>query len=425
MAIEFYKEFGELGYLANYSEHGFYKNGIYYKSAEHYYQSEKFDDEEIKRRIIEVNTPKEASMIGRSRDLQRKVNFRDEKLEVMYLGVLEKFRQNSDIRSKLIETRNERIKEMTVKESFWGVGPNLDGLNHMGKILEVVREKVKKEVLLKILSNCKDKKIYVIGHDNPDCDSVFSSLILSHILQKFGIDAVFGVRDENFVDKELISDYLDEEYEVITDYKNKSFLLVDHNNLSCMSKNQVMGAIDHHKITGEVEDLIEIEYASTGLLIYDLFKDMYEFTDDEIRLINLTVLADTEYLISSRFSSEDKKLYEKLRVKLNVEELQKKYFKTTDFNESIESNLKFDYKTYTRNDTTIRRSMISSYSLEREKFYEQYVNALDDNNIDLLIWCDYSIGKTYVYYKKNNIEFPYFTTSSNLILDYLEKELSL
>ena len=36
MAIEFYKEFGDLGYLANYSNHGFYKNGIYYKTVEHF-----------------------------------------------------------------------------------------------------------------------------------------------------------------------------------------------------------------------------------------------------------------------------------------------------------------------------------------------------------------------------------------------------
>ena len=26
MSIDFYKEFGELGYLANYSNHGFYKD---------------------------------------------------------------------------------------------------------------------------------------------------------------------------------------------------------------------------------------------------------------------------------------------------------------------------------------------------------------------------------------------------------------
>ena len=46
--IDFYKEFGNLGYLANYSHHGFYKDGIFYKTAEHYYQASKFNDLEIK-----------------------------------------------------------------------------------------------------------------------------------------------------------------------------------------------------------------------------------------------------------------------------------------------------------------------------------------------------------------------------------------
>ena len=115
MAIEFYKELGSLGYLANYSNHGFLKNGIFYKTAEHYYQSEKFDDKKIKEKIINASSPKEASNIGRNRNYQRRENFKDIKLEVMYQAVLEKFRQNKDIRARLIETRNEPIKEMTTK----------------------------------------------------------------------------------------------------------------------------------------------------------------------------------------------------------------------------------------------------------------------------------------------------------------------
>ncbi len=425
MAIEFYKEFGEYGYLANYSNHGFSKNGIYYKTAEHYYQSEKFDDDCIKKRIIEAKTPKEASTIGRDRSLKRKKDFRDIKLGVMYEGVLEKFRQNSDIRSKLIETRNEKIKEMTVKENFWGVGPKLDGLNHIGKILEVVREKVKEELLLKILVSCQGKKVYVVGHRNPDVDSVFSSYILTNILKSFGIEATFSVFDEQFVDKELISDYLDCSYEIIDDYENKYFILVDHNNLDGTSDEQVIGSIDHHRITGDVEDLIEIEYASTGLLIYDLFKDKYKFSNEERKLIALTVLADTDYLTSSRFSEEDKKIYDELDVLLDVLKLQKKYFKTTDFNKEIHENLKDDFKVYLRGDLTITRSFISSYSSDREKFYDLYVSAMKDNNIDLLIWCDYTEKVTFVHYKEDDFIFSYFTTSTNLILDYIEKELSL
>ena len=52
MRIEFYKEFGEYGYMANYSNHGFYINDIFYKTVEHYYQSEKYSDNKIKQKIL-------------------------------------------------------------------------------------------------------------------------------------------------------------------------------------------------------------------------------------------------------------------------------------------------------------------------------------------------------------------------------------
>ena len=118
--IEFYKEFGDLGYLANYSNHGFTKNGVFYKTVEHYYQSEKFSDPEIKKRIIDADTPKEASNIGRDRSLKRIDDFKSIKNQVMFDGILEKFRQHRDIAYKLIETRNKGIAEATVDEYYWG-----------------------------------------------------------------------------------------------------------------------------------------------------------------------------------------------------------------------------------------------------------------------------------------------------------------
>ena len=139
MAIEFYKEFGENGYLANYSNYGFYKNNIFYKTVEHYYQSEKFDNNEIKEKIINSATPKEASNIGRDRNNMRKNNFSSIKNQVMFDGVLEKFRQNKSILYKLIETRNEEIIENTVDEYYWGIGKDKRGENHFGKILMKVR----------------------------------------------------------------------------------------------------------------------------------------------------------------------------------------------------------------------------------------------------------------------------------------------
>lgn len=422
MGIDFYKEFGEYGYLANYSPYGFIVDGVYYPTAEHYYQSEKFDDVKIKNQIIACSTPKEASMIGRRRDLPRKKNFHDQKLFVMYQGVLEKFRQNPDIRSKLIESRNQEIREMTVKENYWGMGPLLDGENHMGKILMMVREQVKFEVLQSIINQAREGKVYVIGHRHPDPDSVFSSLILTHILRSYGIDAVFTVRDEEFVDSKLILDFLKEEYEVVHNYSGKRFILVDHNHLDEIDSSSVIGAIDHHIISKEVDNLIEAEYASTGLLLYDLFKNQYDFSDQEKLLIGLTVLSDTEYLVSSRFQEEDRKLYEELNLGIDERNYQKKYFTTTDFSDSISRNIYKDYKEYSYQGCTIKRSMITSYHDDWEHYYSDYIVEIHKSDINLLIWCDYESKSTYVSYNGKEFIFPFFTTSTNLVLKYLEKE---
>ena len=145
MTIYFYKEFGPLGYLASYSNHGFYIDGIYYKTVEHYYQSQKFLDNKIQERIINAETPKEASNIGRDKNLPLRQDWEKLKNSFMYVGVYEKFKQNKDIQKLLLDTGDCEIVEETTKENYWGCGPLKDGKNHFGKILCKVREELKKE----------------------------------------------------------------------------------------------------------------------------------------------------------------------------------------------------------------------------------------------------------------------------------------
>lgn len=423
MVIEFYKEFGELGYLANYSNHGFYKNGIFYKTVEHYYQSEKFDDKDIKNKIINALTPKEASNIGRDRGNIRKDNFKSVKNRVMYEGILEKFRQNRDIAYKLIETRNEEIAEATIDEYYWGIGKDKTGQNNIGKILMQVRTKIKKEILESIINNCKKYQVvYVIGHKNPDADSMFASYLLSKVLKSLGINAEFAILDVEYEycssDEKLIKDFLKEEPTIVRDEQDKKFVLVDHNNLEGLSKEQVIGAIDHHIISGEVYDTLEIEYASTCLLIYDLFRDVYNFSEDERLLIALSVLADTEYLCSSRYREVDKELFETLGVDLDVNSIQKKYFKINDFGLGIEENLKNNYKEY----GMIKRSMIYSFGKEYELYYQKYVEAIKNDKNRLLIWCDFENKKTYVNCGDYAVSYDYILTSTNLILKDMKEK---
>lgn len=423
--IRFYKEFGEYGYLANYSNHGFYKNGVYYKTVEHYYQSEKFDDEIIKKRIIDAETPKEASNIGRDRNNIRKDNFKIIKNQVMLEGILEKFRQNKDILYKLIETRDKYIEEETIDEYYWGVGKDHTGLNTIGKLLMEARSILKKEILDTIINNCGDE-VYVIGHNNPDADSIFSSLLITNILKSIGIKAHFSVLDSYIYssnDSKLINDHLNIKPEVVADITNKKFLLVDHNTLDGIPSNQVVGSIDHHMISNQVDNILEMEYASTGLLIYDLFKDKYEFSREEKLLIGLTVLADTEYLCSSRFSDSDKILYDSLNLDINVKEYQAKYFVTTNFNNTIDDNINNNLKRYNYNDTNINRVLISSYKLDFDLYLDKYIKYMDSLEGNwLLIWANYEDKVTTIYYKGDIYNLDYLTTSTYITLKMLEEK---
>ncbi len=298
MAIEFYKEFGELGYLANYSNHGFYKNGIYYKTVEHYYQSEKYDNEDIRKKIIDASTPKEASIIGRDRNNIRKNNFKDIKQQVMLDGLLEKFRQNKDIQYKLLNTKNEEIMEHTKEEYYWGIGNDYSGKNIIGKLLCETRSIIKKELLDSIINNFN---IYILVDDN--LDSSISGFLLYNILTKYNIDVKLCCVD-------TYNSVVPIEVEIISNF-NKKFILVDTKYKNKIDNNNILGIITSNNLEEYGDNIINILYSSTSLLVYDLFKDRYEFNELEKNLIVKSVINNTDNF-RINFDKEDEKLYNSL-----------------------------------------------------------------------------------------------------------------
>ena len=145
--IRFYKEFGPLGYLATYSNHGFYKDNIYWKTSEHYYQAQKFSDPVVKQLIIDAPTPKEASNIGRNRMYHLREDWELIKQQVMFEAVYFKFKQNEQILKKLLETGDAYLEEgNTWHDQFWGT-VNGVGQNNLGKTLMTVREELRSGVI--------------------------------------------------------------------------------------------------------------------------------------------------------------------------------------------------------------------------------------------------------------------------------------
>ena len=291
---------------------------------------------------------------------------------------------------------------------------------------------MKKEAL-KIIEDLKQyDELYIIGHNNTDCDSYFSSYLLYKVLKSFNINVHFCILDDYSIledDKKTINDFSKEEPEVVkrSEIGSKKFILVDHNDPS-QSLNEeglnIVLSIDHHIVTNKVKNTYSIEYTSTGLYIYDLFKGVYDFSIEERDIIAITVMTDSCFLTTSRFKESDKVLFNELNTSLDVNETKKKYFRITDFSLDMDFNITNNHKVYHVDDLEINRVMIKGYT-EEKKYIDEYVkrsNEIYSNN--LFIFNDFEKLETFVYYKGDLLKtYDHIVTSSMLITKDLINEI--
>ncbi|HFD2083280.1 NADAR family protein [Clostridium perfringens] len=139
------KEFkGKYYFLSNYSKSDIKINDITFLNAESAFHSFK----DMKRQSQFANLdPATAKRKGRNVKLRE--DWESVKDEIMYLVVKEKFKQNKELREKLIETGNEYLEEgNTWNDTYWGVCNGI-GKNKLGKILMKVRSEMKNIELIK------------------------------------------------------------------------------------------------------------------------------------------------------------------------------------------------------------------------------------------------------------------------------------
>lgn len=118
-------------------------------TSEHLYQIFKFKslDCEPVERIIKAPNAWAAAQIGRDpkyTHLKHEDWLEGRNVEIMRSVLLMKFRQHEGIRKLLRASGNAILVERSDKDSFWGDGPNGDGLNMLGKLWMELREKYMK-----------------------------------------------------------------------------------------------------------------------------------------------------------------------------------------------------------------------------------------------------------------------------------------
>ena len=138
----FKKKFsGELSFLSNFYEASFKVNDTIYRSVEHFYQSLKSNDPKEQEEIRNALTPGKAKKLGKNIKSKR-ANFEKEKIEIMYIGVKEKFLQNEFIAKKLVLVDDkDLVEENSWGDTFWGIDINTKiGQDNLGKILRKVKK---------------------------------------------------------------------------------------------------------------------------------------------------------------------------------------------------------------------------------------------------------------------------------------------
>lgn len=138
--IYFYTPQQEYGEFSNFAKYGVELDGYWWPTAEHYFQAQKFLDKEYQQKIRNTRNAKQAAEFGRSRKVPLREDWEEFKLEVMKKVVLKKFSTHTKLAEMLLSTGDKKLVESAPSDYFWGCGTDGSGLNHLGLILEEVRE---------------------------------------------------------------------------------------------------------------------------------------------------------------------------------------------------------------------------------------------------------------------------------------------
>lgn len=133
---------GEYYFLSNFSDSVFVYDGIQYQNAESAFQSMKCENKADRMQFSDLNST-EAKKLGRKVSLRK--DWEAIKVEQMRQIVSEKFRQNPDLKEKLINTGDAYLEEgNTWGDRIWGTVDGR-GANLLGQILMTLREELKSE----------------------------------------------------------------------------------------------------------------------------------------------------------------------------------------------------------------------------------------------------------------------------------------
>lgn len=246
-------------------------------------------------------------------------------------------------------------------------------------------------------------KVLVIGHLTPDTDTITSSYILSKIFKSFGINSDYAVLETEKINSKTAkqlnevmtySPFILKESQI----KNYHYFLVDHNDVSQSVKDAslVVGCIDHHPDSKQIPNAIIKDFCSTTLLIYDLFKDIYNFTDEDKKVIYMGALDDSACGFSPRYNDKAKKQILELGFDNYLKDKFEDYYIPTDLSDLDLAFNKARLKKYSfDDDINFKSTGIEAFDDNHKEEYKNFIKNQNENFLGL--WLNYKTETSTVY----------------------------
>ncbi len=200
------------------------------------------------------------------------------------------------------------------------------------------------------------KDIFVVGHKNPDTDSVAAAFVWSRVLNKMGVSALPAVAGEVNKETELAFQKAGVDIPELISEADSVFL-VDHNEKSQMIEKvgKIVGIIDHHKLSGPVTDepiffRNEALGSSCSVVAKIILEKGMEIEEEEGFLLICGILSDTLKFNSPTTTEEDKEFAMELAdiLGIDIDDLADELFEAkSDFSGmSLRDIIEADYKDF-------------------------------------------------------------------------------
>ena len=248
-------------------------------------------------------------------------------------------------------------------------------------------------------------KVLIFGHQNPDTDTITSSLVMANLEKKLGVDAVACRQGKINKETEYVLNYLGiEPPMLIEDVEDGAeVILVDHANpkesVPNLDNAKILKVVDHHKLGLSTSYPLYYRAEPVGCtetIMYKLYKENNVEIDKTIATLMVSaIISDTLLFKSPTCTKEDVETAKKLAeiAEIDLEKYGMDMLKAgTDLSSfSIEEILSLDAKKIDLKDKRSIIAQVNTASIDevlemKDELEAAMKKSIEENSLDLFMF---------------------------------------